>query len=217
MRIIIDKKRKRGESGNTLVEFALCLTVLTPLTLGLFSVGMNLTRNMQVTQVSRSTGLMYVRQIDFSILQNQRLIVRLTNGLGMQLNANYDPDPDGRGVVIVSQVTIPSDADCTGAGLALGACTNLGVPVIKNRIRFGNTTLRTSEFGQPPANLIAADGSVATNDYLTNTALRAANFGAIMTLNATEIAFVTEVYFSSPDYDLPGWMTNTGVYARTIY
>ncbi len=214
---IIDRKRKRGQGGNTLVEFALCMTVLTPLTLGLFSVGMGLTRNMQVTQVSRSTGLMYVRQIDFSILQNQRLIVRLTNGLGMQLNANYDPDPNGKGVVIVSQVTVPSDTDCTGAGLTLGACTNRGIPVITNRIRFGNTTLRTSEMGQPPANLIAADGTVAVNDYLTNTALRAANFGNIMTLNATEIAYITEVYFSSPDYDLPGFMTNTGVYSRTIY
>ena len=213
---IIDKKRTRAQSGNTLVEFALCMTLLTPLTLGLFSVGMSLTRNMQVTQVSRSTGLMYVRQIDFSILQNQRLIVRLTNGLGMQLNTNYDPDPNGKGVVIVSQVRVPSDADCTGAGLALGACTNRGIPVITHRVRFGNTTLRTSEMGQPPANLMAADGSVAVNDYL-NTALRAANFGSIMTLNAAETAYVTEVYFSSPDYDLPGFMTNTGVYARTIY
>ncbi len=72
------RNRKGGESGNTLVEFALCLSFLTPLLLGLFSIGMNLTRNMQVTQVSRSTGLMYVRQIDFSIQQNQRSIVWLT-------------------------------------------------------------------------------------------------------------------------------------------
>ena len=214
---LIDKKRKRGQSGNTLVEFALCMTLLTPLTLGLFSVGMNLTRNMQVTQVSRSTGLMYVRQIDFSILQNQRLIVRLTNGLGMQLNTNYDPDPNGKGVVIVSQVTVPSDSDCTGAGLTLGACTNRGIPVITHRVRFGNTALRTSELGQPPTNLFAADGSVAVNTYLTNSAMRAANFGSIMTLNATENAYLTEVYFSSPDYDLPGFMTNSGVYSRTIY
>ncbi len=213
----IDKKRKRGESGNTLVEFALCLAFLAPLMLGLFSVGMNLTRNMQVTQVSRSTGLMYVRQIDFSIVQNQRMIVRLTEGLGMKLNANYDPDPNGRGVVIVSQVTIPSDSDCDGAGLVGGACTNRGVPVIIHRYRFGNTSLRTSDLGQPAANLINTDGSVDASDYLTNTALRANNFSSIMTLNSSEIAFVTEVYFSSPDYDLPGWMTNTGVYSRSIY
>lgn len=217
MKRIIDKKRKRGEGGNTLVEFALCLSFLTPLLLGLFSIGMNLTRYMQVSQVSRSTGLMYVRQIDFSIVQNQRMIVRLTEGLGMKLNNNYDPDPNGRGVVIVSQVTIPSDADCTGAGLSLGACTNRGIPVITHRFRFGNTALRTSSLGQPPSTLIAADGSVAASDYLTNTALRASNFSSIVTLTAAEIAFVTETYFSSPDYDLPGWMTNTGVYARTIY
>ncbi len=217
MKRIIDRKRKRGESGNTLVEFALCLSFLTPLLLGLFSVGMNLTRYMQVSQVSRSTGLMYVRQIDFSIVQNQRMIVRLTEGLGMKLNANYDPAPTGRGLIIVSTVTIPSDADCTGAGLTLGACTNRGIPVITHRFRFGNTSLRTSELGQPSSTLIAADGSVAVNDYLTNTALRAANFGSIVTLTADEIAYITEAYFSSPDYDLPGWMTNTGVYVRTIY
>ena len=213
----VNQRRRRTQGGNTLVEFALCLAFLTPLLLGLFSIGMNLTRNMQVTQVSRSTGLMFVRQIDFSILQNQRLIVRLTEGLGMKLNTNYDPDSNGRGVVIVSQVTIPSDSDCTGAGLTLGACTNRGVPVITYRYRFGNTTLRTSDFGQPSSTLIAADGSVAVNDYLTNTALRATNFGSVITLNADEIAYVTEVYFSSPDYDLPGWMSNTGVYSRSIY
>ena len=213
----VNQRRRRTQGGNTLVEFALCLAFLTPLLLGLFSIGMNLTRNMQVTQVSRSTGLMFVRQIDFSILQNQRLIVRLTEGLGMKLNTNYDPDSNGRGVVIVSQVTIPSDSDCTGAGLTLGACTNRGVPVITYRYRFGNTTLRTSDFGQPSGTLIAADGSVAVNDYLTNTALRATNFGSVITLNADEIAYVTEVYFSSPDYDLPGWMSNTGVYSRSIY
>ncbi len=213
----IDKTRKRGQSGNTLVEFALCLSFLTPLLLGLFSIGMNLTRNMQVTQVSRSTGLMFVRQIDFSVLQNQRMIVRLTEGLGMKLNANYDPDPNGRGVVIVSKVTIPSDTDCTGAGLTLAACTNRGVPVITYRYRFGNINARASDFGQPPANLIATDGSVSATNYLTNTALRATNFNSVLTLSAAEIAFVTEVYFTSPDYDLPGWMTNTGVYSRTIY
>jgi hypothetical protein len=119
--------------------------------------------------------------------------------------------------VIVSQVTIPSDSDCTGAGLTMGQCTNRGVPVIIHRLRFGNTALRTSDFGQPAANLIAADGSVAAADYLTNTGLRATNFGSVMTLTASEIAFITETYFSSPDYDLPGWMSNTGVYARTIY
>lgn len=217
MKRIVDNKRRRGEGGNTLVEFALCLSFLTPLLLGLFSMGMNLTRYMQVSQVSRSTGLMYVRQIDFSILQNQRMIVRLTEGLGMKLNANYDPNPSGRGVVIVSTVTIPSDADCLGAGLALGACTNRGVPVITHRFRFGNTALRTSSLGQPASSLIAADGSVAVNDYLTNTALRASNFASIVSLTADEIAYVTEAYFSSPDYDLPGWMTNTGVYVRSIY
>jgi len=213
----VNQRRKRGEGGNTLVEFALCLSFLTPLLLGLFSIGMNLTRNMQVTQVSRSTGLMYVRQIDFSVLQNQRLIVRLTEGLGMKLNANYDPDPNGRGVVIVSRVQVPSDADCLGAGLTLGGCTNRGIPVITQRLRFGNLALRTSDFGQPPAALLDSDGSVAASDYLTNPALRATNFSSVITLNATENAYVTEVYFSSPDYDLPGWMTNTGVYSRTIY
>ncbi len=213
----VNQRRRRTQGGNTLVEFALCLAFLTPLLLGLFSIGMNLTRNMQVTQVSRSTGLMFVRQIDFSILQNQRLIVRLTEGLGMKLDTNYNPDPNGRGVVIVSQVTIPSDTDCTGAGLTLGACTNRGIPVITYRYRFGNTTLRTSDFGQPSGTLIAADGSVAVNDYLTNAALQATNFGSVITLNADEIAYITEVYFSSPDYDLPGWMSNTGVYSRSIY
>lgn len=213
----VNPNRKRSQGGNTLVEFALCLAFLAPLLMGLFSIGMNLTRNMQVTQVSRSTGLMFVRQIDFSILQNQRMIVRLTEGLGMKLNANFDPDPNGRGVVIVSQVTIPSDTDCLGAGLTLGACANRGVPVITYRFRFGNTTLRQSDFGQPAAALINSDGTVSVNNYLTNTGLRATNFGNVIALNSDEIAYVTEVFFTSPDFDLPGWMTSTGVYSRTIY
>jgi len=202
--------RRNRRRGNALIEFALCMSFLTPLLLGTFNVGMNLGRNLQVTQLARNAGHMYVRWVDFSQPGSQDIVVRLATGLNMTRTG-------GDGVVILSQVTVPSDADCTAAGLSGGACTNRDVPVIIHRIAFGNTSLKESSFGSPPPSLLQPDGSISTNNYLTQSGVRATNWSSVMTLAPGEVAYISEVYVRSPNWDLPTKYMGTGVYARAIY
>ena len=193
-----------------MVEFALCLVFLAPIVLGTFNLGMNLARNLQVTQLARNAGHMYVRWVDFSIPESQQLIVRLADGLNMTRTG-------GDGTVILSQVLVPGTADCAGAGLNAGACTNLNIPVIVHRIQFGNSSLKDSVFGSPHSSLIRSDGSIAVADYLTDSRVRATGWSSVMTLGSGEIAYVSEVYVRSPAYNIGDQGGVQGVYARSIF
>ena len=171
---------------------------------------MNLGRNLQVTQLARNAGHMYVRWVDFSLPGSQELIIRLAEGLNMTRTS-------GDGTVILSQVMVPSTTDCEGAGLAHNACTNLNIAVIIHRIQFGNTGLKSSVFGSPNAALLRSDGSITVTDYLTNSSVRATGWENVMTLDAGEIAYVSEVYVASPSYEIGRSPDIKGVYARSIF
>lgn len=201
---------RRGERGNTIIEFALCMTFLMPLLLGTFSVGMNLSRNLQVTQLARNAGHMYVRWVDFSQTGSQDMMVRLAEGLNMTRTG-------GDGTMILTQVLIPTASDCTANNLSTAQCVNLDTPVIIHRVAFGNTALKSSSHGTPPAGMVESNGTIAPADYLTQTNLRASNFSSALTLASGELAYISEVYFRSRQFDLAGAYNDTGVYARAIF
>jgi hypothetical protein len=200
-------RRRRRQRGNELIEFALVATFLLPLLFGTVVVGLNLARSIQVTQVSRDSGHMYSRSVDFSDANNQRIIERLAQGLNIRITG-------GSGVVILSTVTYVGTAQCAAAGLVGGACTNLNYPVITNRIVIGNASARPSAFGTPSPELIGGDGDVA--NYMTNTSARADGFSSVLALQPGDIAYVSEVFVPSTDYGMPGYET-TGVYCRTVF
>jgi hypothetical protein len=192
------------------IEFALVSVFLVPLLLGTVNVGMNLSRSIQGTQVSRDAGHMYARQVDFSIPANQDLIVRLAGGLNMTRTG-------GDGVVILTKVMMIGAAECLAGGLAVAQCPNYNQAVIINRIVVGNASMRQSSLGTPPGNLLGSNGDIEMADYLTNSATVAQNFSQILVLQAGEYAFVAESYFSSPEWSFPGSWDNTSVYARTMF
>jgi Flp pilus assembly pilin Flp len=204
------RRSRKGERGNAMIEFALCMSFLTPLLLGTFNVGMNLGRNLQVTQLARNTGHMYVRWVDFSQPASQDLIVRLAQGLNLQRSG-------GDGLVILSQVTVPSADDCTAASLSPSECVNQDQAVVIHRVAFGNTSLMLSRFGNPPPSAIDASGSISPTQYLTNAAIRVPDWTSVLTLRDNEIAYIAEVYVRSPQWSLNGVGGSEGVYARSIY
>ena len=111
--------RRRTDRGNTILEFALLVSFLVPMLTGAFTIGMALTKSIQVSNVSRDAVILLVRAtidpqsgLDLSQTQNQRIIVRTAKGLGMNLNAQNDPDPNGLGVVVLSKVVMVSDQEC---------------------------------------------------------------------------------------------------------
>jgi len=87
----------------------------------------------------------------------------------------------------------------------------------------GNSGLRSSNYGTPPAALIDAQGNIAASDYLTKpTLVLTGNMpteltNAGLTLNDGDIAYLTEFYESMPDLTFLGIAGSSGVYAKAIF
>ncbi len=199
-------QKRRPQRGNAILEFAIVSVFLTPLLLGAVSLGLNLSRTIQVAQVVRSAGNLYARWVDFSLPSNRQLLVRLAQGLGMT-------ETGGNGVVILSKVTYIADADCTGAGLTLAQCINRNQYVIMNRLVIGNESFHSSAIGAPSG--MASDGDIS--DYLTNSSTRATNFGNILTLQSGQFAFVAEGFFNGISWGVSSYNVGNQMSARSIF
>ncbi len=206
MRLSSRTKRR----GNALLEFAIVSIFLVPLLLGMFVIGVNLGRSIQVIQLTRDVGHMYAQQVDFSLAANQNILVRLAYGMGMTTTT-------GDGVVILSKVMYAGAAQCTAAGLTTSQCKNINQNVFLQRIVVGNFSQSSSQFGTPTASLIDSQGIV--KNYLTDASAVANNFGSLMTLNPGDVGYMVESFFTSPDLGAlaNGQTTNSGVYARAIF
>jgi Flp pilus assembly protein TadG len=203
--------RNLRRKGNSVIEFALVSVFIVPLMMGTVNVGMSLGRSIQVTQVSRDAGHMFVRQVDFSQTGNKQIIVRLSAGLGMTANG-------GNGVVILSRVMYVGEPECVAAGFTVATCPNYDMPVFTQRIVIGNVSKRASDFGTPAANILNGDGSISPANYLTNPTARLNNFNGLLQLQAGELAYVSEAFFDAPEWSFPQTaFENTGVYSRTIF
>jgi Flp pilus assembly protein TadG len=203
-------RRTKRQQGNAIIEFSLVITFLVMLLMGTFSIGMTLTKSVQAGIVARDAGAMFMRYVDFTLTGNKDILLRLANGMGMTASG-------GNGVVIMTQIMFVGATECANGGLSTGACPNYNRPVVIKRMTVGNTSLYTTTFGNPSASIIQSDGTLSTNNYLTNTTARADNFSSVMTLNAGEFAFISEAYFNTPEIDMPGFRNNTYVYQRNIF
>jgi len=199
-----------GRRGSAAMEFALVSVFTLPLLMGTFVLGMSLSRSIQVTQISRDAGHMYVRYVDFTQVANQNIIVRLASGMGMTLTG-------GNGVVILSKVMHITDSECASGGYPVGdsRCVNRNQDVFIQQLKVGNSSACNSTFGTPTG--VSLDSKQVITDYLTNTGARAANLTNILTLSGGEIAFVSEAFFRTPELDIPGYRSGNSVYARTIF
>ena len=201
--------KRHRQQGNTIIEFALVSVFLVPLLLGTINVGMNLSRSIQVTQVSRDAGHMFVRWVDFSLPGNQDIIVRLAYGLGMERTS-------GNGKVVLTKIMYVGQLECEAGGLDVGQCPNFNQPVIMQRLVIGESSLRDSSVGEPDPGLLDGQGNL--EDYLTAASARSPDFDSILALQPGEFAYVSEAYFESPDYGFPGFgEEDRGIYTRTIF
>ena len=200
------------QSGTTMIEFCLSTVLWMTVLMGLSVVGLNLIRAEQVEQICRDAGHMYGYGLDFTQSGNQSLLMLLCTGLNVTTTG-------GNGVFLFSTVEYIDTPQCTAAGL-LGnttSCPNLGQYVFIQRVVVGNSGLFASKFGTPSAGIIGTQGVIASSDYLKNSTARAAGFGSVITLTGGQLAYLTETYFSSPDFDWGSYMSGTGVYERVIF
>ena len=126
------------------IEFTLSMLFVVPLLLGTFVFGFRLIRSIEMMQITRDLGHMYLKGIDF-------------RNPGPQQNAqtlagSYSLDAAGSSAVILSQVKIVQQADCDAAKTAPAGtpCPNLNQPVFVEQLTLGNSSVGGSPFGTPP-------------------------------------------------------------------
>ncbi len=193
---------KRGEKGNAILEFALIGSFLIPLLLGAFTLGLFFARAHQNAQVCRDAAHMFSDNIDFSQPSNQTIVGRLAAGMGLAKDSIGTIDPNGQGVVILSQIIHVGLNECLAGGFTSSTgCPNYDQHVFMKRIVIGNATLRSSAFGTPSASIVQPDGRIKPSDY---TRSGSALVNSAVVLNDLNLArgqytYATETYFAMPE------------------
>jgi hypothetical protein len=230
--------KERKDGGNTILEFAIVMCFLVPMFAGAFTIGMAVTKGIQVSNVARDALVLMVRTItdpnsglDLSQTQNQRIIVRAAQGLGMNSDAQYDPSTTGLGVVILSKVVYVGNAECS-AGVVpapggappwnAGNCPNFNTYVFAYRIVIGNGTRWTSVLGNPGVT-VQSDGTISAINIATSASDRVANFttaigtaGNPFTLTSSQYALISEMYADISYLNFFSVLRNPTVYVRSV-
>ena len=215
-------QREARERGNAVMEMALVVVFLTPILYGVFSIGMSLSRSVQAVLTGRDAGAMFMRSVDLAAPANQAILQRIASGLGLVCDNTAETPfggTNGTGKLMLSQVTSIGVAECQSGGLTAATCPNYQHVVFVKYVVVGNRNLANSAspFGAPTSTLLAADGNIAINVYLTDSGARTSNFGTVLTLDPGDTAYVSESFFRNPDLDLPGWRDNSMIYQRNIF
>jgi TadE-like protein len=206
----IRSKLRQTQRGNTIIEFALVSTVLIPLLLGTVNIGMNMSRSVQVTQLSRDAGHMFVRSVDFTSEANQNLLVRIGQGLGITTTG-------GNGRVTLSRVMRVGENECLAGGRETYECPNYQQSVITQQIIIGDQQKRASNLGDVPPDLFGEKNEIDADDYLTDSRVRANGFDEILELQPGEFGYVSEAYFQSGEFEFPGFFDQSQIYSKTIF
>jgi hypothetical protein len=235
MQTISHKKqmRRRGQGGNTILEFALVMVFLVPMFAGAFTIGMALAKDIQVSNVARDAVVLMVRSVtdpesglDLSQTQNQRIIVAAASGLGMNSDAQQDPSSTGNAVVILSKVVMVGPLECS-LGITpapsgappwnAGNCPNYGSYTFEYRVVIGNGGRWSSTLGNPGGN-VQSNGTITASDIASNTSDRVPNFTAVtgMTLIQGNFALVSEMYADISFLNFFSILGNPTLYARSI-
>ncbi|MGD1094259.1 MAG: hypothetical protein ABSB35_20015 [Bryobacteraceae bacterium] len=226
--------RLAAERGNTMLEFALVMSVLVPLFAGMFSIGMTLAKGIEVSNVCEDAVLLLVDSVtnpnsglDLSQTQNQRIIVRAATGLGMASDSSYDPSSTGNAAVILSKVVMVGPTECSLGVVPAphnappwnaSNCPNYGQYVFEYRVAFGNTGRWSSTIGSPPSSIVRSNGTITAANIATDTSDVASNFGAggVMTLSPSTFALVSEMWADVSNLNIFSIWHTPVVYSRSI-
>lgn len=205
----IHAKQTNSRRGAAIIEFSLSMVFLVPLVLGVLVFGFRLIRSLEMMQITRDLGHMYIRGINFrnaGPIQNAKTLA-----------SGFDLSSTGLSVVILSKIKVIQQVDCDAANSPLppgNSCVNLNKAAFVEQLTIGNTSSGASVFGTPP---LQGDGTVTVKDQGGNSAAAANGFGAAITLKAGEFAYLSEMVNLTPDLNIPGFSGRPQVYARAIF
>ena len=217
----IHTRSTKARRGVAVMEFTFSLLFLIPLLTGILVFGFKLIRSLEMTQVTRDLGAMYLRGVDFRSTAAQTTAAKLA--------ANFDMTANGTSVVVLSKVKLVTTADCIAANSAApivagNNCVNLNKLIFTEQLKVGNPASGSSAFGTPPVQAVGCTPlgpgtpcvyTVTIKDQGRNTQSQANNFA--MTLLAGEFAYVAEMVNLTSEFTIPGVGGGPQVYARAIF
>jgi hypothetical protein len=223
----IHKRSTKFRRGVAVIEFTFSLLFLIPLLLGVFVFGFKLIRSLEMTQVTRDLGAMYLRGVDF-----RGTGVGGAQQIAQTLAGEFNLSANGSSVVILSKVKLIGAADCIAANalptpvvtVNTSSCNNLGKIVFMEQLKVGNASAGSSGFGTPPLQPASCtpvgSGAPCVNtvtifDQGRTTSAQTTSFA--MVLKAGEFAYVAEMVNLTPDLNIPGLSGGPLVYARAIF
>jgi hypothetical protein len=202
------RKRNNSRKGIAVMEFAMCSIFLVPMVLGIFVFGFRIIRSLQMIQITRDLGHMYVRGVDFRNAGPISNAQTLANG--------YTLTSTGTSVVYLSELKVIQQSDCDAVPGAVAGqhCANLGLTVFTEQITIGNSAMGASPFGTPP---LQSDRTVSITDQARTSTAVAGGFSSILALQSGELAYLAEMVNQTADLNVPGLSGRPQVYARAIY
>ncbi len=214
-----------------MLEFALAMSLLVPMFAGMFTIGMTLCKGIQVSNVCQDAVILLLSSVtqpnaglDLSQVQNQRIIVRAAQGLGMNSDAQDDPSSTGNAVVILSKIVMVGPNECSTGVVPAPSnappwtsanCPNYGQYAFEYRVVIGNGTAWTSKFGNPPSGIVQSNGTISAANIATNTSNIAQN-AAFLNLTPSTFALVSEMYANVSYLNLFSIMQTPVIYSRSI-
>src|SRR5690348_16384742 len=102
---------RNTERGGSVLEFTVVSLTLVPLLLGSATLGVNMIRVQQTTQLAREAGEMFARGMDLSQPGNQTILANVGSTVGLSTTAG-----SGSAEVILSALTYVDKPTCAAAG-----------------------------------------------------------------------------------------------------
>ena len=165
-------RNRRKERGGSVLEFALVGLTLGPLIFGTATMGLNMVKVQETTQLSREAGEMFARGLDMSQPGNQTILANIGAPLGLST------DGTGSAEIILSAITYVDVQTCAAAGAVdangnPSGCTNYQKWVFAQRLIIGNASIRNSNLGSPLTSgptgvtIDPTTGEIPVSDYAT--------------------------------------------------
>jgi hypothetical protein len=225
---------RQARKGQAILEFSLIAFSLALMFAGAFTVGAMLNKALQVSNVTRSAAVLMVTSVtnpkaDLNLVlpQNQRILIREANGLGMALNAQYDPSPTGNGAIFLSKIILVGNNECAAGVTPIptgvppwttATCPNFNTYVFAYYVAIGNNTRWASAFGTPPPADVQSDGTVSAVNIATDTRVQipTTTMTPIITLAQSKYALTSETYADVGSVAVFGIYRPPVIYYRTI-
>src|ERR1700704_5775399 len=118
----IQRNRIGHRRGVAIIEFSFSMLFLVPLLLGTLVFGFRLIRSVQMSQITRDIGHMYLRGIDFNNPGPKQDATTLASG--------FDLTSGGTSLIILSKIKLITQGDCDAANAVVSigpgnSCANL--------------------------------------------------------------------------------------------